>query len=65
MKIVLSFEEFKNRLQEQGNQIDSEAEKTFDWLARYGSLDAEDYNQLLESFDGLSAQETDRKLQRR
>ena len=53
MKIVLSFEEFKNRLQEQGNQIDSEAEKTFDWLARYGSLDAEDYNQLLEAFDGL------------
>ncbi len=61
MKIVLSFEEYKARLEEQGKNLDGEDLRSFDWLAHYGALDLEECHQLLESFE-FSSENESRKM---
>lgn len=57
MTIVLSFEEFKHRLEEEGKPIGADEVRTFDWLMQRSSLDADDCCRILELFSSMELEE--------
>lgn len=54
MNVILSFEEFRHRLEEEGKGVGPDEQRSFAWLVQSEKLTTEDCIQLLDYYQSLN-----------